>query len=232
MDLTVPRASRTFIVGQTGSGKSTLAQELVARAPKPLVILDTKWDPGIKSWARHHGVKIKYKMPEWKTIEEDMIVRPPADWLAQPGDLDWWLGAAFDCRYTPTVFIDEGYQVGATTHSIGSGLTSLWTRGRAFGFRTVVGAQRPAWISRFILSESDTYYIGHLADARDRKALAEAIGEPTVREAIPHRWFYRIRHGEPVQLLKPLDIEKLKAYRRNNARLTREKRESMKELRS
>ncbi len=226
IDLTPPSPSRIFITGTTGSGKTTLAKKILSKAPGPLVFIDSKYDPENEMWAKKNGIKIVKKMPDWRTIKKDVMIRPPEDWLEYPKDIGWWCGKAFDCKYVPTLYIDEGYLSGASQNDMSSGLVKLWTQGRAFGFRTIIASQRPAWINRFILTESDTYYVGWLKDKRDRKALADALGEPDLLEPAPQHWFYRLKAGEKIQLLKPLDIEKEKGYNRSKAKIYSVKRKT------
>lgn len=214
VDISLKRGSRGFITGTSGSGKSTLALALCEAMPSPLIIVDTKYDPGIGAWAKRNKVKIEAKkMPEWKSIKGDMVIRPPEDWLANPDDIDWWLGQAFTCKYVPSIYIDEGYQVGATPHKMGRGVTALWTRGRAFGFRTLIGAQRPNNISPFAITESDVLYIGALPLESDRQKVYAATGEKEVLIRQPKKSFLYIRRDEDgVIKLKPIDISNPSQY--------------------
>lgn len=152
-------------------------------------------------------------MPDWRSIENDLIVRPPADWIDQPEDLDWWCGLAFQCRFVPTLYIDEVYQVGRLGQ--GPGIIGLWTRGRAFGFRSIAGAQRPAWVSRFVISESDYHFVGHLRDARDRKAVAQSIGSPEIEQLLPKRKFFRGNADEGISVIGPIDKKTFDSVPRN-----------------
>lgn len=214
VDISLKRGSRGFITGTSGSGKSTLALALCEAMPAPLVIVDTKYDPGIGAWAKRNKIKIETKkMPDWSGIKNDVVVRPPEDWLANPDDIDWWLGQAFKCKFVPSIYIDEGYQVGATPHKMGKGVTGLWTRGRVFGFRTLIGAQRPNNISPFAITESDVLYIGALPLETDRQKVYAATGEKDVLIKQPKKSFLYIRRDEDGTVqLKPLDITKTSQY--------------------
>lgn len=215
VDISLKRGSRGFITATSGGGKTTMALALCEAMPSPLVIVDTKYDPGIGAWARKNKVRIESKkMPDWKSIKGDLVVRPDETWLANPEDIDWWLGQAFKCKYVPSIYIDEGYQVGATPHKMGQGVTALWTRGRVFGFRTLIGAQRPNNISPFAITESDVLYIGALPLETDRQKVYAATGEKDVLERVPKRTFLYIRRDqEGAVRLKPLDISLASLYR-------------------
>lgn len=225
VDISLKAGSRGFICGRSGSGKTTLALRLCEGMPSPLVILDTKYDPDLKKWAKSLGIPIETKrMPEWRHIKSDVVIRPPADWIAHPEDIDWWLGQAFTCRYVPSIYLDEGYQCGAGTGRLGQGVSGLWTRGRAFGFRSLIGTQRPAFISRFVISESDQLYVGLLIIEDDRVKIFKDTGQPRALEMQPdHRFLFIRQNGsEPVQL-KPLDIGASSLYDAATRNITRRK---------
>lgn len=217
-DLTPQSPSRTFVTGTSGSGKTELSLAMAVLAPKPLIIIDTKYDPSIKDFSKRHGIPIIYDLPDWRGIKNDVIVRPPPECIANPKLIDEWLADAFECKFVPTILIDEGYQVGATNRALGVGVSGLWTRGRAFGMRTIFCAQRPAWISKFILTESDTYFIGYLKDDGDRKALATSLGEPALRETLGPRKFHYIKNGQQALKLAPLKLEQFRALDRRTMR--------------
>lgn len=217
-NLTPASPSRIFVTGTSGSGKTELSLAMAALSPKPLVVIDTKYDPSIKDFSKRHGIKIVYDLPDWRGIKNDVIIRPPAEYIANPKLIDAWLAGAFDCKYVPTILIDEGYQVGASNRSLGIGVSGLWTRGRAFGMRTIFCAQRPAWISRFVLTESDTYFIGYLKDETDRKALATSLGEPALKQTLGPRKFFYIKNGAPAKKLLPIDIRQFHALDRRTMR--------------
>lgn len=226
VDLTLRPGNRGFITGTSGSGKTTLALALCEAMPAPLVVLDTKYDPGIAAWAKRHKIRIwnKRDMPDWRKIREDIVVRPRSDWLAHPEDIDWWLGQAFYCPYVPSIYIDEGYQVGATSSRIGEGVSGLWTRGRVFGIVSLIGTQRPAWINKFVITESDHLYIGCLRLEDDRKKIAQATGQTEALDRLAKRHFMYINQDEDrLSFLKPLDMNRPSAYLPKERHLTMRK---------
>jgi energy-coupling factor transporter ATP-binding protein EcfA2 len=224
MDISIKEGSRAFITGMSGSGKTTLSLKLCEAMPSPLIIVDTKYDPSIKQWGMKNGVPVKVmrKMIPWQSIKEDIIIRPDPSWIAEPEDIDWWLGQAFYCRSVPSIFIDEGYMVGATNTRMGEGVTGLWTRGRAFGMRCLIGTQRPAFISKFVITESDVLFIGMLKSEDDRKTLLKCTGLPEVKvEQEANRFLYVRQNGAPVVSLKKLDIAAPSLYAGKDRRNTR-----------
>ena len=222
-NIALERGSRAFICGTSGSGKTTLALALMQVCPSPLVILDTKYDPGIAAWARKNGIRIeKKRMPDWRKIDRDLVIRPPADWLSHPEDIDWWLGQAFNCKYIPSIYVDEGYQAGAGSNRMGEGVAGLWTRGRVFGMRLMIGTQRPRFISRFVITESDRIYEGRLMLEDDRKALVAGTGQPAALEIMKPRHFLFIRQdGSEPLIINDLVIRTAPEYNRNNRLQTR-----------
>jgi energy-coupling factor transporter ATP-binding protein EcfA2 len=226
VDITLRRGNRGFITGTSGSGKTTLALALAEAMPAPLVVVDTKWDPNLLTWAKRNKIKIwtKTDPPKWQAIKEDILIRFRASWLSHPEDIDWWLGQAFYCPYVPSIYIDEGYQVGATSRKMGEGVSGLWTRGRVFGFVTLIGAQRPVEISKFVVTESDKLYIGSLQTKADRLTIEAMTGEPDARIRLPKRSFLFIDRDENIcATLKPLDLGKQGGYSREERYLTRKK---------
>ncbi len=240
VDVSIKAGTRAFICGTSGSGKTTLALRLCEAMPSPLVILDTKYDPAVAAWARKQNalaergkatikmvtLKKTQDMPDWRKIDRDMVIRPSPAWLSHPEDLDWWLGQAFECKYRPSIYIAEGYQVGATANKMGEGVTGLWTRSRAFGFRCLFGAQRPAWISKFVMTESDVLFIGRLNNLDDRKTIVNTTGEPLAIDTQERHHFLYIRQdGSNAVRLKPVDLSLQSAYvpeNRNKSRTPRE----------
>lgn len=222
LNIALTRGARGFICGMSGSGKTTLALALCQAMPSPLVVLDTKYDPGISAWARRNRIKMVRKMPDWRKIDRDMVIRPPEDWLAHPEDIDWWLGQAFQCRYVPSIYVDEGYQAGAGSSRMGEGVAGLWTRGRVFGMHLLIGTQRPRFISRFVITESDRIYEGRLMLEDDRKAILSATGQPAAMRLMEPRHFLFLRQdGSPPVIINPLVIKSAPEYNADNRAETR-----------
>jgi|SRR6516165_135959 len=226
VDVTIRRGSRGFATGTSGSGKTTLCLALAEAMPSPLIVVDTKWDPGILAWAKRNRIRIwtKKDPPRWPNIKEDVVVRFRSEWLSHPEDIDWWLGQAFLCPFVPSIYIDEGYQVGATSSRIGAGVSGLWTRGRVFGMATLIATQRPVWINKFVITESDKIFSGRLKHIDDRKKMFAITGNQEVLKLLPKQQFFFIDQDEDeAVLLKPLDLGKTRVYSRQERLATRKK---------
>lgn len=206
-DVTLYPGSRGFICGASGSGKTTFALELVLGMQGPRVIVNTKHDPGIDKFCETWGWEVVDYLPDWGSIEEDVCVRPDPSLLVNDGELiDKWLGGALHAKYVLSIYLDEGYQVGAKSNKKGEGVTRLWTLSRAKGFTCLLGSQRPAWLSLFVLTESDRYYIGRLALDDDRKRMAEVTGDPRVLQIQQPKHFWYCVPGRPSISLAPIAI--------------------------
>lgn len=74
------------------------------------------------------------------------------------------------------IYIDEAYYI---EHELGLGrnLTKLLTQGRSKRLTIILGVQRPAWISRFALSEPTHILASRFGDRRDIKTMREISGE-------------------------------------------------------
>lgn len=71
----------------------------------------------------------------------------------------------------------------------------LLTQGRSKRITTVIGMQRPAWISRFALSQA-THVLSFTAEGRDAKTIAESttreFGETVTKlQQYQFAWYYR-----------------------------------------
>lgn len=209
INITLGPGNRGFITGSSGSGKTTVALALVDAMPSPRIILDTKRDPGIKKWAERNNIQFFEGLPDWKKIEDDLIVQPNPEEIADPDLIDQWLGNAFFCKWAPSIYIDEGYQSGASNRKLGVGVTGLWTRGRALGFCTLIGTQRPAWISSFVITESDHYYCMRLTDDKDREKMAGFMNNVEVENPIKQKYFWYCEQGDDAVLCNPLNLKEV-----------------------
>jgi len=71
----------------------------------------------------------------------------------------------------------------------------------------IVLSQRPAWISRFVFSESDFYQIFKLVDIRDWKTVMNFIPvNPRKELPLYHSWYYDVVH-EKLVMLAPVPAE-------------------------
>jgi len=187
------------LCGQTGSGKTWGAIFQLQHSPQDCVIvLDTKGEPAFNTLAVDDETHEFYNDGDSfaRAVRSHdrpnyMIVRPSADEIAEPLEMDSILQNIYNARQPCLTYIDEAYQWHVAGRA-GAGLTGLLTRGRSMGISTLLATQRPAWISRFCFSESQKYFIYKLSDKKDRKTISEYIPDFDIAKSVPkfNFWYY------------------------------------------
>ncbi len=189
MSLLLKPGERGLIVGKTGSGKTLGAIFLLRYLPPPVLILDTKGDENLPRAFHPSTLERHDSLWTGAYTAPVNIVTPSARELSDIGQLDDWLT---QLPAPATVYLDELYQIHGASGRAGPGLIGLLTRGRSRGMTVLMSTQRPAWISRFCLTESENFYVYRLSDPSDRDRVAR-LTAPQI-ERIPRRyhfWFYR-----------------------------------------
>jgi len=200
---------RAIVAGRTGSGKSTLAKWLLQVSPGHWIIINPKNTRAYDALPDSNNIdgidinKIRNSIMEHRFT----IITPKASQLS-PETLDllieWIIGDYTDIG----VCIDELYAVHKNGQA-GAGLIGLLTRGRELKQSFLGLTQRPAWLSKFLFSESD--YIGGMALnlADDRKRMYEFTGKAAFLEKLPAQdWLWYdvgldlVRSFNPVPLTK------------------------------
>lgn len=152
---------RHAIVGMTGTGKTTfglwcLSQRRYDRLP--WVLVDFKRDPLIAQIPRLEEIDINGRIPKHPGL---YVTRPgPVD--IDDGNVTNFLFRVWE-RERTGLFFDEGYML----PRLDKGLRTVLTQGRSKHIPIISLSQRPAFISPFLLSESEyksTFYLGHPAD--------------------------------------------------------------------
>lgn len=189
MSLLLKPGERGLIVGKTGSGKTFGATFLLRYLPRPILILDTKGDTNLPLSFPPADTDQQHDLWSGRYDAPVTLVTPTAEQVVDVAQLDDWLAQA---PAPATVYIDELYQVHNGAGRAGPGLVGLLTRGRSRGISVLMSTQRPAWVSRFCLTETENFYVYRLSDPTDRDRLAR-LTAPQINR-IPRRfhfWFYR-----------------------------------------
>jgi hypothetical protein len=153
---------RHTIIGETGSGKTQAAIWHLSRRnfhQMPWIIYNWKGDeaidaiPGafeldLSEVPDSPGVYIVHPLPH----EEDEVERQM--W-------EVWK------RENTGLFIDEGYMIPKNQKAF----RAILTQGRSKRIPTIILSQRPVWMDRFSLTESEYHQIFHLGHEDDVKAL-------------------------------------------------------------
>lgn len=195
-----------LVVGQTGSGKTLFGRWLVLHMPGA-VIYDTKGEPAFDGL----GPVVETVDQVWEALAQDdtdfVVCRPPPEVLADPMVMDDYLGAHYEIGHGTTAYLDEGYQWHIRGQA-GPGYLGLLTRGRSRDINVITCTQRPAWLSRFALTESKRFYLFRVQDFRDRARLGEVIpGYEKRTVPPPFYWDYCDARAEKITRMAPVDID-------------------------
>lgn len=127
----------------------------------PWVIYDFKTDESINmiQGARH------ITLDELPTRPGIYIAHPHPDDDVQPHLANIWV------KGNTGIFIDEGYMMGNRNRWF----RSLLTQGRSKRVPMIILSQRPAWMDRFVFSESEFFSIFHLQHEDDRKNVQKFV---------------------------------------------------------
>jgi ABC-type dipeptide/oligopeptide/nickel transport system ATPase component len=163
------QGEHVVIVGDTGSGKTYLEAKLLALR-EHVIVVRTKPDdikfPGFHKVNKLSGLSsIRYNKFLFVPKYEEQQTQ-----CAQVMDLVWREGGwciALDETYYQTEIL-----------RLSRIINKLFTQGRSKHITVVAGMQRPAWISRFTLSQATHAFIFRM-EGRDLTTLSQALS-PTV----------------------------------------------------
>ena len=166
--------NRLAIVGSTGTGKTqagifhllkAMQGDAERKEPRPWFIFDFKRDKMIGQ-LNARQLPLTGALPTdpglyvWRPIPEDQ------DDLVKDRLRKIWE------QENAGVYIDEGYMMGI--HN--KWFNALLTQGRSKHIQMITLSQRPAWMSRFVFSESDFFQIFRLNDKRDYPNIQAMVG--------------------------------------------------------
>ncbi len=189
------------VMGRNGSGKTWMGawqlshKELDAR---PHVIFDTKDDKLLNSIERAEEIDLK-KYPKHPGL---YIVHPlPGKANEQPFEDFLWQAwhQGNNCNY-----FDEAYMVPDR-----EAYPAILTQGRSRLVSTINLTQRPAYISRFVFTESAHFSIFHLNDKEDRKKIQRFVPNDKgldieQRLSKYHSYWYNVNQDN-IFMLKPVE---------------------------
>lgn len=199
VSILLDKGQRGLLVGQTGSGKTQNALWQLRHTPIwPVIIFDTKIEPefltladgdeklqlidGFEEYTQHSKLR-RSERPDFA------VVRPSIDEMGDVDAMDGYVRLAYE-KFGPGLFyFDEVYNW-HNRGAAGNGLIGLLTRGRSKGKTVLMATQRPSWISRFCVTESQKFYLHWLADSRDKKTLAEVVPNFDKLPDVPKHHFY------------------------------------------
>lgn len=205
------RGQRGFLVGKTGTGKSQNGLFQMQHTPLwPLVIFDTKIEDefvslqkdgsemelftSVQDFAEYMSKTKRAKMADI------LLVRPNKNEMMEPEVLDMYMDIIYDTPGEFFTYIDEVGQLHKNGRAL-AGLMNILTRGRKRGKTTLMGNQRPANISRSVITECDNFYIHNLTDQKDWDRLSDVVPTADKLPKLPkyHFWFYSHEMDAPVK---------------------------------
>jgi hypothetical protein len=206
------KGERALSIGKTGSGKTLFNRWLLERLPDaPVIIYDTKHDP---KFDRLPNNMVAGSLAEiYEGLDhlgvDYVIVRPPPAITANPAALDRILQRHEEEWRGVDAYIDELYHFHNGGRA-GPGLSGLYTRGRSRGITTIGSTQRPAWVSGFIFSETQLFYLFRLTRESDRKKVDDFIPGFAELPVLKKFSFYAHRDDgddETPKLMKPVPVD-------------------------
>jgi len=160
-------SQRQLILGKTGSGKTRAACWNLAMRDlnaAPWIVLN------------HKGEKLIDSVPGAQHVDLDFTPEEPGLYIYHPvpqnddamvTDLLWRIHRQENCG----IYIDEGYMVDRKDPA----LQAILTQGRSKHIPMIILSQRPLWLTRFAISESDFYQVFQLTDRDDRDRIKSFI---------------------------------------------------------
>ena len=193
-------SQRIAIIGRTGSGKTQAAVYQLSRRnflSMPWVIFNFKGDELIDSIPYTDHVEVGH-VPDRVGI---FVVHPLPN---QKEEMDAYLWALWE-RQNVGLFCDEGYMMAES-----DSFNACLTQGRSRRIPMIVLTQRPAWISRFVFTESQFYQVFSLTDRRDVKVVSQFIsdGERLEETVLPeyHSFYFDVGRNQ-LYVLGPVPQE-------------------------
>lgn len=206
---------RIALFGRAGVGKSHWCKWAILRSRRlRWIVLDTKYDPVWDNWYIHPSLPSARQLGELWRIYERVVIRPaPAE--NNEAILDIWIEMLHERFNRFGIVIDETYQVAFGARA-GPGFTGLVTRGRVRGQTVIMGAQRPAWVPRFVFTEANGYAIFALNMAQDRQMVASMVGDRWKGRVMgripPRRWFWYDVSSDRLTAMDPVTIWDVPEY--------------------
>jgi DNA helicase HerA-like ATPase len=179
-------SQRTTIIGRTGSGKTQFAVWLLSYQEInriPFIIFEFK----------HDEDNLIYRIPYSKRITlSSPIPHEPGIYIVSPDIgqeelLEQFLNNIHG-RGNVGIYIDEGYEIPRNSMAF----NRILRQGRSLNIPVITLIQRPAQVSRYILSEADFFSIFFLTDSEDIKKIQRFIRNDAVANDISEynsKWY-------------------------------------------
>jgi len=183
---------RHVIIGPTGSGKTQAATFHLSHRDfhvKPWIIFDFKLDPTLN--AIPHTEELNMEVDPVPTVPGVYIVHPHPDDQENVEAYMWQIWA----NGNTGVYVDEGLMIEPRKNKA---FRALLTQGRSKHIPMIVGTQRPAWVNRFVFTESEFIQVFQLRHSDDIKTVQKFVPLPQESDgrikALPryYSWYYDV----------------------------------------
>lgn len=197
-------SERLALIGTTGSGKSFLAARLLTGLKRAVVI-----DP--KHTFKLEGYKPGKRLPLWSN-EYRLIYRPAMN------DDSAMAGLLFELwkRGNVVIYIDELQTLTDLYPLSTRALENIARTGREKKISLWAAMQRPRWVPRIFLTESEVLAVFLLRAQDDRKYIS-GFGGPEMESTLPEFGFWYIRPGMVNPIPLKLEGEKFIQLKEVNA---------------
>jgi hypothetical protein len=208
MDLILPNdTQRQLILGKNGSGKTRAAVYNLSKrnlTSGTWVVLNHKREELINSI---DGAEFIDDL-NWVPKKPGLYIYQPLP-VSDNDAVTAFMWKLYE-RERIGLYIDEGYMIDQKD----AAMQAILTQGRSKRIPTIILSQRPVWLSRFAVSESEFFQIFQLTDERDRKTIRsfvpfnlEEIMKTEVNQApklpLYHSIWYNSNNNQLV-MLKPV----------------------------
>jgi energy-coupling factor transporter ATP-binding protein EcfA2 len=196
------------IFGITGCGKSTLTAR-VAEIFARRIIFDRLYQwPVSPADTVHNFSEFCARYKEVYQQASFTILVQPAPGMSQD-DLLMFVDAVLSVVYQVErvnrhglALIFEEIWLYAPVHSMPRWFQEMILTGRNWNISIIGNAQRPAMVSKSIVSQSRHVFVGQFFEARDRKYFEECFGQTPELDNPPEKYhFYWYRPGVPPLLI-------------------------------
>jgi len=177
---------RVAVFGRTGSGKTVFMTFLLSRASiteRPWIIIDHKNDDYLTKLPYAEQIKLG-TLPKYPGL---YIVKPS---FQQDEEVDAYLHSILR-KGNIGVFTDEGSSIKQAEPRF-TGLKSIFAQGRSKRTPILFATQRPAWINKSVLSESDYFACFHLQTQQDKDRVHDfmtILDEETPLDRFHCHWY-------------------------------------------
>lgn len=164
---------RVIILGRTGSGKSQFAIALLSTRDwengKPWIIIDYKGEDLILDIMKaNKGLVTEIKVTDNPPKKPGLYYMHPTP-KVDDAAMEAFMWKVWKNGHTG-LFIDEGYMIPEK-----DAFDTLLTQGRTLHIPIICLYQRPAWMSRFAVAQSDFRVVFALDDERDEKTASQFV---------------------------------------------------------